>query len=87
MSATVSLVSFYKFGSWVVSRTEVGLNDDTARVHLKPAGRRTGFRCPKRKRRMGKMREQQQQVLDLPLGMFSVAHLVFTAYQSGTSES
>lgn len=81
MSATVSLAPFYKFGGWVVSRIEVGLNDDTVRVHLRPDGRRKGFRCPKCKRRMGKMRERQRQVLDLPLGKASVVHLVFTAYQ------
>lgn len=30
---------------------------------------------------MGKMREREQSVLDLPLGIASVVHLVFTAYQ------
>jgi len=30
---------------------------------------------------MGKMREHQREVLDLPLGTASVVYLVFTAYQ------
>ena len=81
MSATVSLAPLYKFGGWVVNRIAVGLNGDTVRVYLRLDGRRKGFRCPKCKRRMGKMRERRRQVLDLPLGMASVVHLVFTAYQ------
>ena len=81
MSATVSLAPLYKFGGWVVNRIAVGLNGDTVRVHLRPDGRRKGFRCPNCKRRMGKMRVRPRSVLDLPLGTASVVHLVFTAYQ------
>lgn len=81
MSATVSLAPLYKFKGWVVKRIAVGLNGDTVRVHLRPDGRRKGLRCPKCKHRMGKMRERQRSVLDLPLGTAAVVHLVFTAYQ------
>jgi len=44
-------------------------------------GRRNGFRCPHCNRRMGKMRERQREVLDLPLGTAFLVYLVFTAYQ------
>jgi len=81
MSATVSLAPLYKFPGWVVNRIAIGVNGHTVRVHLRPDGRGKGFRCPKCKHRMGKMRERKQSVMDLPLGTASIVHLVFSAYQ------
>lgn len=85
MSATVSLAPLYQFRGWVVKKISVKLSGHKVWVHLRPDRRRKGFRCPRCGHLMGKMRERQRYVLDLPLGTASVVHLVFTAYQGRCS--
>ncbi len=68
-------------GGWVLKDISVNSSGHKGWVYLRPDGRRNGFRCPKYKRRMGKIRERHREVLDLPLGTASVVHLVLTAYQ------
>jgi len=80
-SATLSFNPLHQFKGWVVKDISVNSSGHKVWVHLRVDRRRNGFRCPKCKRRMGKMRERHREVLDLPLGTASVVHLVFTAYQ------
>ena len=81
MSATVSLGPLYQFPGWVVNKISIRSNGHEVWVHLRPDSRRKGFRCPRCKLRMGRMRERRRAVLDLPLGTASVVYLTFTAYQ------
>ncbi|MBW2647135.1 MAG: ISL3 family transposase [Deltaproteobacteria bacterium] len=81
MPSTVSLAPLYPFSGWVVDNVLVSPTGSEVRVYLRPDGRRKGFRCPQCKRLMGKMRERQRSVLDIPFGTASAVYLIFTAFQ------
>lgn len=81
MPSSVSLAPLYAFPGWVVDNVVVDSTCFEIRVYLRPDGRRKGFRCPECQRRMGKMRERQRSVLDIPLGTASGVYLIFTAFQ------
>lgn len=80
MCATPSLRPMFAFSGWVIERIDIDWDDSEAFVHLRRDGRIQQLKCSQCYWPMGKMRENDRCVQDLPLGTIKV-NLLFTAYQ------
>ena len=78
MSATVSLAPLYQFAGWVVEK--IRLDEEFVLVSLRVDKRKRGFRCPVCKRKMGRMREREQTVQDIPMGVAKHVLISFKAF-------
>lgn len=76
MTTSVSLTPLYQFPGWVIKR--ISLSKSIVQVNLRLDKRRT-LRCPDCNRKLGKMREVQQQVLDLPMGPANYVVIIYPA--------
>ncbi len=82
MCATPSLRPMFAFSGWVIDSIDIDWQLSEATVFLRRDGRMQQFKCSQCHRPMGKMREKDRCVQDLPLGSIQV-YLRFTAYQGG----
>lgn len=80
MCATPSLRPMFAFSGWVIDRIDIDWDDSEAFVYLRRDGRIQQLKCSQCYWPMGKMRENDRCVQDLPLGTIKV-NLLFTAYQ------
>ena len=84
MSASPSLRPMFAFPGWVIDNIDIEWEASEAIVHLRRDGRIHQIRCSQCHFTMGKMREKERTVHDLPLGAISV-RLRFTARQGKCS--
>ena len=84
MSATPSLRPMFSFSGWIIDRIDIDWKDSLATVFLRRDGRVQQQKCSQCDHPMGKMRENERTVLDLPLGTLDV-QLHFTVYQGRCS--
>ena len=85
MCATPSLRPMSAFSGWVIDSIDIDWQLSEATVLLHRDGRIQQFKCSQCHRPMGKMREKDRCVQDLPLGSIQVS-LRFTAYQGRCSK-
>ena len=84
MSATPSLRPMFSFPGWIIDHIDIDWEDSLATVFLRRDGRVQQQKCSQCEYPMGKMRENERTVLDLPLGTLNVL-LQFTVYQGRCS--
>ena len=84
MSATPLLRPMFSFSGWIIDRIDIDWKDSLATVFLRRDGRVQQQKCSQCGHPMGKMRENEHTVLDLPLGTLDV-QLHFTVYQGRCS--
>ncbi len=84
MSTTPSLRPMFSFPGWVIDHIDINWDESVATVSLRRDGRIQQFRCSQCQNPMGKIRENERTVLDLPLGTLDV-QLCFTVYQGRCS--
>ena len=84
MCANPSLRPMFSFPGWVIDRIDIDWDASEAFVHLRRDGRIQQLKCSQCFWPMGKMRENDRRVQDLPLGTIKV-NLLFTAYQGRCS--
>ena len=74
----------FSFSGWVIDRIDIDWEASEAIVDLRRDGRIQQIKCSQCHHAMGKMRENERSVQDLPLGAINV-RLRFTAYQGRCS--
>ena len=84
MCATPSLRPMFAFSGWVIDSIDIDWKLSEATVFLRRDGRIQQTKCSQCHHPMGKMREKDRCVQDLPLGFIQV-YLRFTAYQGRCS--
>ena len=84
MCATPSLRPMFAFSGWVIDCIDIDWDVSEAFVYLRRDGRIRQFKCSQCHWPMGKMRESDRKVQDLPFGTIKV-NLLFTAYQGRCS--
>ena len=84
MSTTPSLRPMFSFPGWVIDRIDIDWDESLAAIFLRRDGRIQQLKCSQCQNPMGKMRESDRSVLDLPLGTLEV-QLCFTVYQGRCS--
>ena len=74
----------FSFSGWIIDRIDIEWKVSWTTVFLRRDGRVQQQKCSQYDHPMGKMRENERKVLDLPLGTLDV-QLHFTVYQGGCS--
>ena len=80
MCTTPSLRPMFAFSGWVIDHIDIDWDTSEASVYLRRDGRIQQFKCSQCHWSLGKMRENDRSVQDLPFGTIKV-NLLFTAYQ------